>query len=278
MPIFRPSELRSFLAEIGKHPQKSLSQNFLIDGNVLNNIITCSACAPGDLVVEIGPGPGALTEKLLEAGTKVLAIEKDAVFAELLPRLDPENKMLEVHSNDFLKFPLKERLQELLETGKKAKVVANIPYHLTSPIIEKVIEARNFIESVTLMVQDEVALRMCTSSGKDIGSFSIFVQFYGEPHYAFIVPKKCFYPAPHVDSAVVHIVMNKRFNIAEKPFFEVVHNSFQHRRKMLRSSLKELYSLEKITEALKLLKKNETARPEELSFEEWIQFFKFLEL
>ena len=279
MPLYRPTELREFLTTLGIFPKKKLSQNFLIDGNVLKKIVSLAELEEGDYVVEIGPGPGVLTEQLLKCGCCVIAIEKDRLFARELQRLEKEKTKLEVYEADIMGFPLVEHLKKRLPFGSKAKVVANIPYHLTSPIIEKIIQSESVVSSATLMVQHEVAKRLVAKAGSsDYSSFSIFLQFYSNVQYGFLVPPKCFYPPPKVDSAVIRFDLEKKFpHIDEEAFFKLVRTGFMQRRKMVKSTLKELYPSKKIEEALELIGKTTQARPEEISLPEWVRFFEFLQ-
>lgn len=275
MPLYRPSELRSFLTSLGIAPKKSLSQNFLIDGNILKKIVAASGVQAGDVVVEIGPGPGALTELLLETGCQVVAIEKDKTFANALLRLQNESGALEVHSADVMGFSFEEALQKKLAPGKKAKVVANIPYHLTSPIIEKIINSSSVISTATLMVQEEVARRFTAGAdSEDFSHISIFMQFYSDVQYAFSVPANCFYPVPKVDSAVIHFEVEKKFAVDDvAAFFLLTRTAFMQKRKMIKASVKKLFPSELVEAALKELGKTERARPSELSVDQWVQLF-----
>jgi hypothetical protein len=134
MKISNPSELQKFLSEHDLHAKKSSSQNFLIDGNIVRKIVKEAAVTSDDVVIEIGPGPGALTEGLLETGCLLIAIEKDSTLAPLLNRLQTHPPRLEVYNDDILEFPLEEVLRTKLKKGKKAKVVANLPYHITTSL------------------------------------------------------------------------------------------------------------------------------------------------
>jgi 16S rRNA (adenine1518-N6/adenine1519-N6)-dimethyltransferase len=281
MPIYRPSELMSFLESLGISPKKGLSQNFLIDGNVLKKISQLGEVAAGDTVIEIGPGPGVLTEHLLELGAHVIACELDHVYAKELPRLLKNAKKgasLEVVEGDFLAFDLEGYLKKILPPGKKAKVIANIPYHLTTPIIEKIIETSAFIERACLMVQDEVAKR-CVGAppSQDFSSFSVFLQYHAKVRYGFLVPKKCFYPVPGVESAVIRFDLEKQIEASdEKAFFTLVRRAFTQRRKMVRASLRDLYTTGQLETSLKAIGKGEHTRPQELSIKEWVAFFEHL--
>ncbi|MCK4934700.1 MAG: ribosomal RNA small subunit methyltransferase A, partial [Simkaniaceae bacterium] len=199
--LYRPSSLLAFLSENTVYPKKHLSQNFLIDGNIIKKIILAAAVKPNDLIVEIGPGPGVLTEALLQKGATVIAIEKDTLFANKLHRLAEDRSKLTVYSQDILTFPLEETLKNYPD--KQVKVISNLPYHLTSPIIEKLIPLYQIISTLTLMVQKEVGKR-CTAevNSKNYSSFPLFLQYYSTPKYLFSVSASCFLPKPKVDSAI----------------------------------------------------------------------------
>ncbi|MBI2743862.1 MAG: ribosomal RNA small subunit methyltransferase A [Chlamydiales bacterium] len=278
MSLSRPSYLMHFLQEMGMRPQKKWSQNFLVDGNIIRKIVHAAGAEKGDLILEIGPGPGALTEALLAQGCSVAAVEKDPGFADALMRLEKEPGTLSVFKEDILDFPIEKFLQEKCKGGKKVKVVSNLPYHITTPIALKLLPLHAWIESITIMVQREVALRICAKQGSsDYSSLSLFTQFYCSPHYCFTVPPTCFFPQPKVHSAVVTMNLKEPPLPLEKEeaFFKITRTAFQHRRKMLRSSLKELYSKEVIASCLAKLNIEE-ARPEELSLDQFLLLFNEL--
>ncbi|MBX7067238.1 MAG: 16S rRNA (adenine(1518)-N(6)/adenine(1519)-N(6))-dimethyltransferase RsmA [Parachlamydiales bacterium] len=255
------SELLPFLKSIDAAPKKSLSQNFLIDPNIIDKIVQLADVRPGDSVLEIGPGPGALTMALLEKGAQVFAVEMDRAFAEHLHRL--QNGSLKVFEEDFLKF----RMEFL---PKNIKVVANLPYHITTPILEKLF-ASSF-SSIVIMVQKEVAVRMQAKPGtKDFGSLSLFVQFHSEIRNSFLVPPGCFYPKPKVDSTVIRLDAKP---IPTTNPFHLIHPAFQHRRKMLSSTLS--YPKEMIRQGLVEIGARPDARPETLSLNQWILLTRFL--
>lgn len=264
MPVYRPSELRQFLDQLQTGPKKHLSQNFLTDGNILRKIVKTAEVQKGDQVLEIGPGPGALTECLLEAGAEVTAIEKDPVLAGALSRLDHISP-LHVVTADVMEVEL-----EKLFT-KKAKVIANLPYHLTSPILGLVVPHNDIFDSVHVMVQEEVARRMTAKPGsKDYSSLTVFLNFYSEPRYSFFVSRKCFFPAPKVDSAVVSLYLKPTpKDIDPHVFLKIVHTAFGQRRKMLRVTLKELLGAEKVESILQSCNIDPTARPEQISIGQW---------
>lgn len=279
--MYKPTDLHNHLQELGTGPKRRLSQNFLIDGNIVRKIVETAQVTPDDVVLEIGPGPGALTQELLKTGARVIAVEKDRILASGLEKLQTDDKRLTIYSEDILTFPLQERLQPFLKPGQKIKVISNLPYHLTTPILKHLIEgdSRHLLSHLVVMVQDEVARRFTASSGSaDYSSVSIFLSFYSNPHYAFKVSNQCFYPKPKVQSAVVVL------DIKEPPltenraaFFKMTRTSFEHRRKMLRSSLSEIYLPADVMKALEKLNLKPTARPEELSLEQFLQLFKLLQ-
>lgn len=259
------SELLSLLTNLGTRPKKKLSQNFLVDPNISRKIIQTAKLEKQDTVLEIGPGPGALTAMLLEAGNQVIAVEMDKVFAKALHRL--QNGHLTVFEKDFLKFPL-------TQLPKHIKVVANLPYHITSLILEKLFSIS--FSSITVMVQKEVAERMMAKAGtKEYGALSIFVQFYTTPLDSFVVSPNCFYPAPKVDSTVIHLGYRKAPDVDPEKFFSLVHRGFQQRRKMLSSSLP--IPKDKTKEALLKIGSRADARPEALSLDAWVALTKELE-
>ena len=256
------SELISFLNRIDAKPKKHLSQNFLIDPNTIQKILELAEVQPGDAVLEIGPGPGALTHALLNAGARVYAVEIDTRFATELHQI--QHDRLSVFEADFLTFPMK-RLPPHI------KVVANLPYHITAPILEKLFESS--FTSLTIMVQKEVAARMAASSSTpDFGSLSLFVQFYSRLSSSFTVPASCFYPRPKVDSTVIRLDARPLPPVDPAAFFALVHKAFQQRRKMLTSTLP--FPKDAIRNALTALGIRPDARPEALSLDQWIAFAK----
>ncbi|WP_042281415.1 16S rRNA (adenine(1518)-N(6)/adenine(1519)-N(6))-dimethyltransferase RsmA [Candidatus Protochlamydia sp. R18] len=275
MPIYKPSELRLFLNQLGIFPKKGLSQNFLIDGNIIRKIVRASDVQPGNLVLEIGPGPGSLTQAMLEAEAHVVAVEKDSILARELKRFQTPSKQLEIFCEDILMFSVEEELQSRLRDDQKAKVIANLPYHLTTPILAEMVVRRKLFSSLTVMVQEEVARRMTALPGQsDYSSFTIFLNFYSKPRYGFTVSRNCFYPAPKVDSAIVVLELKEPPpNIDAQVFFKITRTAFEQRRKMLRASLKSLFDPSKISSALEIIGQNPQARPEVLSLEDFIKLY-----
>lgn len=263
MSITNPRELRKFLEANNVRAKKALSQNFLIDSNIVNKIVLAAEIVPDDIILEIGPGPGALTELLLSKEVSVLAVEKDRFFAaSLSQRLN--NDKLTVFEEDILQFDL-----EQCASSKPVKVIANLPYNLTTPILQRLLPRHDIFSRVVVMVQDEVAQRIVANPGnKTYGAFTVFVNFYTTPKYEFTISNKCFYPQPKVSSAIVSFDLHAPPEV-EDDFFTMTRTAFAQRRKMMRSTLKKLYP--NIEEALTALNLNPQARPEELSLQDFIK-------
>ena len=188
--------LRSYLASLGLSPKKSLSQNFLIDPNIVRKLVESADIHPGDVVLEIGPGPGAITEVLLAKGAHVLAVEKDSALARGLSRLQTKDTRLHIHCADILDFPLEKELAKLLKPGNKAKVVANLPYHISSPILTLLTPLNDLLSTITVIVQKEVAARYIGKPNtSDYSSISVYLQFFAATRHLFSISRRCFYPA-----------------------------------------------------------------------------------
>lgn len=280
MPIYRPSELLPFLQAHQLMIKKSLSQNFLIDGNIIHKIVDLAEVSPDDFVIEIGPGPGALTQALLNAKAQVLALELDDKLAQALHRLQTPDQRLTIISVNALDFSWEKELSARLRPGQKAKVISNLPYHITSPILGKLLHLSQLISQVTIMIQKEVALRILAQPGtKDISSLSIFVQYYSDPTYGFTVKPSCFIPQPKVQSSVIRLnLKTERLNEDAPAFFSFIHTAFQQRRKTLRASLKSKYGTQEIIKALQEIGLKEDARPEMLHLDQWLRLFQAISL
>lgn len=265
MPIYRPSELH----QLGVRAKKNLSQNFLIDQNILDKICAAADIQKGDQVLEIGPGPGALTEAMLKRGAFIYAVEKDAELAEKLKRLDPHS--LKVFCDDALTFPL-----ESLPSG--IKVVANLPYHITTPVITRFIDQFPQIKSLTIMVQREVGQRMVAEKNTAMySSFTVFLSAYSTPRYCFTVKPNSFFPPPSVHSCVVHLELKEfLFPFSRELFFAMTRRAFGQRRKMIKVSLREMFPQARIEQALIAIGMKPTARPQELSLVDFGALFEKL--
>lgn len=216
---------------------KRLGQNFLIDSNVVAGIVAAAKLTPGDAVLEIGPGIGTLTQGLAEAGAAVTAIELDRRLLDVLAKTLAGYDNVKVIHGDILKIDISREINQ-----EKYKVVANLPYYITTPIIMKFLEDRLPIDILVTMVQKEVAERMvAVPGGKDYGALSVAVQYYTQPEIMFLVPPRSFIPAPAVESAVIRCTVRSEPPIqvaSEKMFFRVVKAAFAQRRKTLANSLK----------------------------------------
>lgn len=236
-PIIAQKEVTlHILKRFGIRMSKKLGQNFLIDENVVNNIVEAAGIAHGDAVLEIGPGIGTLTQGLAEAGAAVTAVEIDRRLLDVLAKtLEGYDNVRVVHG-DILKIDISETVG-----APRYKVVANLPYYITTPIIMGLLEARMPIDVLVTMVQKEVAQRMVAVPGtKDYGALSVAVQYYTEAEIMFIVKPDSFIPPPSVDSAVIRCTVREKppVQVDEKIFFRVVKAAFAQRRKTLSNTLK----------------------------------------
>ncbi|MDN3507517.1 MAG: 16S rRNA (adenine(1518)-N(6)/adenine(1519)-N(6))-dimethyltransferase RsmA [Simkaniaceae bacterium] len=255
------SDLMNFLGENDIRPKKSLSQTFLVDGNILRKIVNTANVTASDRILEIGPGPGAITELLLDAGADVIAIEMDPILGGKLKRLKGS---LHVIIDDCMKVDVPSLFKD-----QKGKVVANIPYQLTAPILAMLLPLHDSITSLTLVMQKEVAQRIVAKPhSKNYSPISLLAQFYSEPKLAFSITPNSFYPKPKIDSATVHFSLRKPpYACIETRFFHLVRTSFQQRRKMLTGSLRNELPRDVIIDILKKHKLPQTARPENLTLE-----------
>ncbi|WP_352420324.1 16S rRNA (adenine(1518)-N(6)/adenine(1519)-N(6))-dimethyltransferase RsmA [Proteiniborus sp.] len=256
--LYSPVVIKEIIEKYGFKFSKSLGQNFLIDGNVIDNIIEGSNIGADDGIIEIGPGIGTLTQKLCESAGKVIAIELDNNLLPILEETLEGYNNVEVIHGDVLKVDLNQLIKEKLE-GRKVKVVANLPYYITTPIIMKLLEENLNIDKIVVMVQKEVALRMkAVPGGKDYGALSVAVQYYSEPKIIVDVPKNVFMPKPNVDSAVIMLDVYKESHIKvkdKKLFFNIVKAAFGKRRKTLLNALSSGIELKK-EEVLAALEKS----------------------
>ena len=243
--IATPSETKKILREHNLNLKKSLGQNFLIDYNIIE-IITSAAAVEGDeLIIEIGPGIGSLTQALLaelDSG-KLLAVEKDAAMVEVLEDIFAGEEKLTLLNQDALKIDWEEIAAEYNSENRKIKLIANLPYYVTTPIIMGVLESELELEQMVFMVQKEVGERICAGpETKKFGSLSVAVQYYMQPEIVHQVPSSVFIPQPDVESVIVSLSPYKQNIyqeevISKKFFFQIVKSIFQQRRKTLRNSL-----------------------------------------
>lgn len=240
-PIATPQRTKELLAKHGLSLKKRLGQNFLIDTNILRNLVTALHITRESGVIEIGPGIGALTEALANAAGKVVAIEIDDRFIPVLQETFRELDNVSIICADVLKLNLQEVITEEFAPGQDIIVAANLPYYITTAILLKLLHADLPLQSIVVMVQKEVAARIAASPGeKDYGSLSIAVQYYAHAQTVMNVPRQAFLPNPNVDSAVLRLDMRTYPAVPvtdEAFFFRVVRASFGQRRKTLFNNL-----------------------------------------
>lgn len=267
------------LAVINKHEfafQKKFGQNFLIDEGIVNKIVREAGVTKDDFVLEIGPGIGTMTQLLCEQAGGVAAVEIDTNLIPILKEILAEYDNVTIINEDILKVDIK-KLAEEKNGGKPIKVVANLPYYITTPIIMGLFESNVPIDSITVMVQKEVADRMQVGPGtKDYGALSLAVQYYSKPQVVINVPPECFIPRPNVGSAVIRLTRYKEPPVKvrdEKLMFKLIRASFNQRRKTLANGLNNSpeinFSKEEITAAIESLHKGPSIRGEALTLSEF---------
>jgi 16S rRNA (adenine1518-N6/adenine1519-N6)-dimethyltransferase len=259
------------MAQYGIAPLKKLGQNFLVDGNIADKI-ALAAAPEGAFVLEIGPGFGALTSRLLARANKVAAYEIDAGLARALSALYADEPRFHLFHKDFLKADLEEELGPLVE-GRDVYVAANLPYYITSPCIMALLTSKINVKRITVMVQKEVADRLCASpGGRDFGVLSAAVDFFSTPQRLFGVSSTCFFPKPEVESAVAQMEITPRTDADFDAYLDVVKALFAMRRKTVKSNLRTAtgLGLEQAGEVLKAAGIDENARAEMLSVKDFI--------
>ena len=263
--------------------QKKFGQNFLIDAHVLNKIIASAEITKDDCVLEIGPGIGTMTQYLAEAAGRVVAVEIDRNLIPILEETLSDYDNVTVINEDVLKVDINE-LAVHYNGGKPIKVVANLPYYITTPIIMGLFESHVPVKSITVMVQKEVAQRMQAGPGtKDYGALSLAVQFYAEPYIVANVPPNCFMPRPGVGSAVIRLTLHENPPVTvknEKLLFQIIRASFNQRRKTLQNGLNnspEIHaSKEQIQAAIGQLGVSPSVRGEALTFGQFAELADIL--
>lgn len=256
--------------------QKKFGQNFLIDTHVLEKIIKAAGVTKEDMVLEIGPGIGTMTQYLCENAREVIAVEIDKKLIPILEDTLSEYNNVTVINEDILKLDIKKLVEEK-NHGKAIKIVANLPYYITTPIIMGLFEAHVPIENITVMVQKEVADRMQAGPGtKDYGALSLAVQYYAQPYIAANVPANCFMPRPTVGSAVIRLTLHTDMPVKvrdENLMFRIIRASFNQRRKTLLNGLNNRgeFSIPKevIAEAIEELGVSPTIRGEALTLDQF---------
>ena len=276
--IATPTRTKEILDKFGLSAKKSLGQNFIIDTNILKKIVEAGQVDDQTVVIEVGPGIGALTEQLAKAAKKVLAFEIDDRLLPVLQETLQTYSNVDVIHSDILQANLEETVLPDIKAGDRLAAVANLPYYVTTPILMHFLESDLPIDMMVFMMQKEVASRIAAAPGtKAYGSLSIAVQYYMDAELAFIVPRTVFNPMPNVDSAIVRLTRKEKPAVSVKDesfFFAVVRSAFVQRRKTLWNNLiaafgKEESVKEKITAALKEAGIDPSRRGETLSIEEF---------
>ncbi|AYV68788.1 16S rRNA (adenine(1518)-N(6)/adenine(1519)-N(6))-dimethyltransferase RsmA [Niallia circulans] len=283
--IATPARTRAILDKYGFSFKKSLGQNFLIDTNILRNIVDHAQLTEDSGAIEVGPGIGALTEQLAKRSKKVVAYEIDQRLLPILKEtLEPYPHAKIIHQ-DILKANVKEMLDTEFKDIKDIMLVANLPYYVTTPIIMKILEEKLPLRGIVVMLQKEVAERISAKPGtKEYGSLSIAIQYYTKPEVVMIVPKTVFVPQPNVDSAVIRLTIRETPSVVVKNeafFFQITRASFAQRRKTILNNLSSQLEGGKekkaeIIEALEQAEIEPSRRGESLSIEEFAKLSDIL--
>ncbi len=272
--LYTPSRIKEILNHHGFTMTKSLGQNFLIDGNTVRAIVDGAKISEGDRILEIGPGIGTLTEELALRGKSVLAIEKDQRLKPILDETMADYDNVEILFSDVLKLDIKEEWEKRFGEDP-VHIVANLPYYVTTPILGALFDLDLNLKTLTVMVQKEVAERMCANPGKkDYGALSLFIRYHSQPEIIRQVPNSVFIPRPKVDSAVVFMEVKEKDPALEKEkFFRIVKAAFSKRRKTILNALSTYgFSMDKqeIRDILNRANIDSIRRAETLSLTEFI--------
>lgn len=279
--ISTPQQTRNIMEQHGFFLKKKFGQNFLIDQNILEGIIRGADLKKDDVVIEIGPGIGSLTQYIADAVQEVVAIEIDQSLIPILKETLKEYDNVTIIQQDVLKVDLNQLIKDKWN-GRPVKIVANLPYYITTPIIMALFESHIPLVSITVMIQKEVADRMqARPSTKDYGALSLAVQFYSNPEVVLQVPPSCFIPQPKVGSSVIRLTYtdNNKVSLDDDAFlFKVIRGAFQQRRKTLINTLAHQGDLnvskELISKVLESMELSQTIRGEALSLEQFIEVAK----
>jgi len=263
-------QLKQLLRQYNLRPNKTLGQNFLLDDFVLQDIVDASGVKSDEAALEIGPGIATLSERLLQRAKFVLAVEKDPKFLPVLKAVKRNYKNFRFEIADILSFDFQAALRDF----PTYRVVANIPYYITGKIIQLFLQSDHKPQSITLLVQKEVAQNIVAQPGQ-LNLLAISVQLYGEPKLIQAVPARAFFPAPKVDSAIVHIDLSRgpQYKVEdEKKLFRLLRACFAGKRKQLHNTLVNNLRLEKSTvnALLEQVQINPQARPQQLTIEQWL--------
>jgi 16S rRNA (adenine1518-N6/adenine1519-N6)-dimethyltransferase len=273
------TSIKRELRDYGFFPKKKLGQHFLIDRNILNKVIQTAQVGKEDVIIEVGPGPGEMTLALARLVKHVIAVEIDPKLVEILKKKLSDCPNVEVVKSDILKVDFKRWYKK---EGHPIKVVANLPYQISTPLLFRFIEAKEAFSTLTLMLQREVAERMVAfPGGKEYGRLSVLLQMFLDLSVRFFIPPSAFFPPPKVESAVVHMVWKERPMVDkqdEEWFIKVVKASFGYRRKTLANALKhsELSLPDSIESRIEEVGIDPRRRPETLTIEEYIRLAEAL--
>ncbi len=274
--LYSPTTIHAIKAKYGFNLSKSLGQNFLTDKNIIDKIIDGSNIGPNDLVVEIGPGIGVLTREAAQQGKKVIAIEIDKNLIPILKDTLGDLPNIEIINMDVLKSDLHSILEKEKQEGivyDNVKVIGNLPYYITTPIIMKILEDKVPVQSLTIMLQKEVADRInAKPSTKDYGALSVAVQYYCHVNHVASVPREVFIPKPNVDSSVIRLDIRNQKPVElldEELFFQTIKAGFAQRRKTLQNTLQTAFPKEKVIAALDQAGIDPIRRGETLSIQEF---------
>ncbi|CAA7391853.1 unnamed protein product [Spirodela intermedia] len=272
-----------------RSPRKSLGQHYMVNSSINEQLSSIAEVKDGDVVLEIGPGTGSLTNVLINSGATVIAIEKDPRMATLVRDRFEGVDSLMILQEDFTKCHVSSHVSQLLESKKStgggvkhAKVVANVPFNISTEIIKRLLPLGDIFSDVVLLLQDETAFRLVDSQLRtsEYRAINIFVNFFSDAEYRFKVDRTNFFPRPNVDGAVVMFKLKRPTDYPEvasvKDFFSMVNSAFNGKRKMLRKSLQHLRTPSEIEEALSDAGLPVTARPEELSLEDFVRLHNSL--
>ncbi|CAN6236956.1 unnamed protein product [Urochloa humidicola] len=281
------STIRS-LNSRGRHvPRKSLGQNYMLNSKVNEELVAAAGVEEGDVVLEIGPGTGSLTAALLDAGATVFAVEKDKNMATLVKDRFGSTERLKVIEEDITKFHIRSHFLPFMKekyhaTQKQAKVVSNLPFYVSTEVVKLLLPMGDVFSVVVLMLQDETAVRLADASIQipEYRLINLFVNFYSEPIYKFRVDRENFFPRPKVDGAVISFKLKSAEEYppvgSSKSFFSMVNSAFNGKRKMLRKSLQHLCSSSEIEAALHNIGLPVTARPSDLTLDDFVRLHNHL--
>ncbi|XP_019464969.1 PREDICTED: ribosomal RNA small subunit methyltransferase, chloroplastic [Lupinus angustifolius] len=273
----------------GRFPRKSLGQHYMLNSDINEQLAGVACIEQGDVVFEIGPGTGSLTNVLLNSGAFVLAVEKDKHMAALVSERFSSTGKFKILTEDVIKCHVRSHMSSLVESLKQmdqetrnAKVVANIPFNISTDVIKLLLPMGDIFSEVVLLLQEETALRLVVSSLRtsEYRPINIFVNFYSDPEYKFKVPRTHFFPQPNVDAAVVSFKLKPPTQYPKvsstKSFFSMVNSAFNEKRKMLRKSLQHICTSLETEEALTSIGLLATSRPEELTMDDFTKLHNLI--